>query len=182
MKKWLKLWIMALSVIWMFAIIFMSSNNTEAAQATIKLTLSSWWTSSCTLAWTAEFSWTASASQQNATSVTNTIVANCSLYRTWAEYVKITTSNLTWSTTSQTIARTQFKLKNTCSNAAWVSGTCGVETETAVPTNGLQTIYSKTANKIWTIRLSETYSLVIPAWQVQDTYNGTATVDVYTTA
>ena len=175
MKKWLKIWIAALAIVWTIWGLMNMSNTVEAAtwwNQTLKLVLSSAWDSTCTMTnwWT--WSETASASAQNNKSSSTTPVLTCTFNATAAETLKLAGTNLTGPSWSTAIPVWNVKTTNSCTVWSTLAGTCWASTSTSLTTAWVA-LYTKTANKIWTWTFTETLTLDIPAWQIPWTYTGT---------
>lgn len=174
MKKWLKLWITALAILWMMWWIITTVNNVEAATKNNSLTLTIWpfngWVNTCT--WSDySFTATASTSDQN---VHQSKSFSCAFWATASSTVTLQMSwNMTWPVT---ISSGSVKLKNTewtATPSALKSTTNAISTFTAFNTTPA-VLFSKAANKIWTWAWSAIdIQVTIPAWAPNGTYNWT---------
>lgn len=172
MKKWLKFWIAVVALLWMIWWSLYRVNNVEAAKtgsATLKLTLTSAWDSTCSIDTWWTWSATASASEQANKTSTTTPKLTCTFNNASAETLKLAGTAMTGPSWSTSIPVWNVKAKNSCSVSSTLSGTCWTTTATALTTAWVS-IYSKDANKIGTGTFTETLTLTIPAWQIPGTY------------
>lgn len=174
MKKWLKLWITALAILWMMWWIITTVNNVEAATKNNSLTLTIWafngWVNTCT--WS-DYSFSATASTTEQTK-NQSKPFSCAFWNSAAASVTLQMSwNMTW---PMTITWGNIKLKNTEWSATPTTiknGNTAISTYTAFDSTPA-VLFKKKADTIWTWAWTAVdIQLTIPAWAPNGTYNWT---------
>jgi hypothetical protein len=170
MKKWIKLWAIALSILALAGTIVSvnAQTNTEDYTAEVCLFNSG---NVCTLGDYDFWDYAVSSSEIDLNAVSHNL--NCELYTNDAWNVTLELTDLTWA--NGTIARTQFSLAAPMSTSSYYTWSLSVWSDVSVASFATtQTMYAKTLNEIWEIiDASVTLDGVIPAWQAAGTYQGT---------
>jgi len=167
MKKWLKLWIVALSLIAMATTIYTANVKADDVDQTVSVSLREW-TNECTLDDYAYWTVDASVSDVTLTWITHTL--SCTLLRDGSGTITLQLFDLSWANQTQVIPSWNFN--------AVLSGTVTVwslDDEAATSSLNLGTIhdaYAKGEHKVWTMDRDVTISWKIDAWQPVDTYQG----------
>ena len=174
MRKWLKIWIAALALLWVIGWLFLSDQETQAASSIqVILTNAETW-STCNDNFSIQLTGTVKSTDQTLWPKTWDLV--CYFNKTLAETVSFQVADLTW---PQPIPAANVKLSagSTCKSQAWVaSSTCKSFTAQSLSTP--KTIMSKAANTIGTATHALGISVLVPAYSPQWTYGWTVIITV----
>lgn len=172
MKTWLKLWIVALSLVAMATTIY--SSTVKAVDKTVSVTIIEWG-NTCTLS---DYNF----GERNASTWAIALapiehLLDCELLKDAWGTITLQLFDLVWANTSATIASGNFSV------TLWATTVGGsLENENAVNTAmsmwAIQNAYVKWAHKVGTMNRTVTISWTINAWQQVDTYTGTLRVFV----
>lgn len=170
MKKWLKLWIVALSLVMLWSCIYKVNADTTS---TVKVEILEG-NETCT--WSGDYDlWSFTASAEAQAMNSDDADLTCELYKNNQKYVKISITNLTaW---SLTINKSNLKVSST---APTVNGTLSAGTAIAANTvfSEAKTRYQKAVNTVGTATWPVTLWGTIPAWQPVWVYTGTINVSL----
>lgn len=173
MKKWLKLWIAALSLLWVFAISVSWTNKAEAAK---KITVTLSWSTisdSCQDIADYTFTWQASLTEQTLAEKSNNLT--CTFAKTWAQSVTIQTTWLAWPM-NVPAANILLTTSSTCSSVTWSIASSTCKAFSAVGLDAAKTVMSKAQNTIGTAVHAIKIKVKMPAWAPEWEYNWTLTV------
>ena len=172
MKTWLKLWIVALSLVAMATTIY--SSTVKAVDKTVSVTIIEWG-NTCTLSDYNFGERNASTWAIALTAIPHTL--SCELLKDAWGTITLQLFDLVWANTNATIASGNF---SATLSATTVGGS--LESENAVNTAmslwSIQNAYVKWAHKVGTMSRTVTISWTINAWQQVDEYTGTLRVFV----
>ena len=174
MKKSIKFWIAALSLLAMTTATFISTSKVEAWTNKLTLTISAFnnWVNTCT--WS-DYTYNLTASTTSQT-VTDKHDITCKLWETTSKNITLQLSwDLKWASTNVVIPSSGIKLTNTGANRTSTPSDLGTWKAVSNATfSTAQTLYSKNQNKIWTTTWTNVQiGITVPGWTPQDTYNWT---------
>lgn len=173
MKKWLKLWIVVLSLAAMATTIYTANVKADNVDKTVSVSLREG-NNICT--WADYEFWTVDASVSQVTLTWITHPLSCTLLKDGSGTITLQLFDLAWQNQTQVISSWNFE--------AVLSGTVTVwslDDENASSSLNLGSIhdaYVKGAHKVWTMERDVTISWTINAWQPVDSYQGTLRIFV----
>lgn len=171
MKKWIKIWVAIFVALWFMVASLITTNNDVKAANTIKITLQTWWTTSCSDL--TDYEWTTWASITAQTTSELSRDLTCSFYKTTVETVALKSTNV------GTISSWNVKLTtSSCSSVGWTATSSMCKTNNAVSLSWAVQIMNKTAGVVWSMTQAEKIKVNIPAWTPQWVYTGTINITI----
>lgn len=165
MKKWLKLWIVALSLVAMATTIY-TANVKAANEVKVEIL---WWENNCILG---DYDWhqvNASIEDITLTGIDNTLY--CTLLESTGSNIDLQLTDLSNATHDATIASWNFNVTFGSITKTWSLEDYTTDNDGAL--NATRRAYVKGANKVWEMSRTVTIDWVINAWQQVDAYSGT---------